>query len=230
MRCRYCNIALAPSRSFVDGEFCCDDHRQRFESESPSGIAVTKHVTQHLSAAFERLRQTFVPHRPHIDAEVTEAEIAVEEGVVESTLAAPELASTTIPEEQPIFAESLDEAGPSAHHQSEEGASATRANPAQENAASWRWLITAWRGAPRDLKLVSLLLPFLLVVAITGSLPKVPITTTGAAESGPGANANAEGGRRSVEDHESKPSHRAPRWRTPTISAPVWMPGKAVPT
>ena len=31
MRCRYCNNALAPSRSFVDGEFCCDDHRQMFE-------------------------------------------------------------------------------------------------------------------------------------------------------------------------------------------------------
>ena len=37
MRCRYCNTALAPSRSFVDGEFCCDDHRQAFEAESRLG-------------------------------------------------------------------------------------------------------------------------------------------------------------------------------------------------
>src|SRR5450432_1113851 len=27
MKCRYCNIALAPLRSFTDGEFCCDEHR-----------------------------------------------------------------------------------------------------------------------------------------------------------------------------------------------------------
>jgi hypothetical protein len=33
----------------------------------------------------------------------------------------------------------------------------------------------AWKGAPRDLKLVSALLPVLLVVAATGSLPNVPV-------------------------------------------------------
>ncbi len=179
MRCRYCNIALAPSRSFVDGEFCCDDHRQRFESESPSASAVTKHVTQHLSAAFERLRQTFVPRSP-AEAEFTDEEVVVESAAVDGTLVEPEVASTAIPVEEPVFAESLGEAGQSDEagqyaHQSDQDASATRPNPARDNAASWRWLITAWQGAPRDLKLVSLLLPFLLVVAISGSLPKVPI-------------------------------------------------------
>ena len=48
-------------------------------------------------------------------------------------------------------------------------------DPARETAGSWRWLLAAWKTAPRDLKLVSLLLPVLLVVAITGSVPKVPI-------------------------------------------------------
>jgi hypothetical protein len=48
-------------------------------------------------------------------------------------------------------------------------------HPARETAASWQWLNAAWKGAPRDLKLVTLLLPILLVVAITGSIPKVPI-------------------------------------------------------
>src|ERR1700730_12117475 len=33
MKCRYCNIALAPLRSLTDGEFCCDDHRQAFSEE-----------------------------------------------------------------------------------------------------------------------------------------------------------------------------------------------------
>jgi hypothetical protein len=164
MRCRYCNFALAPSRSFVDGEFCCDDHRQRFESESPSGSSVSKQVVQPLSAAFERLRRTFVPRSPAIDEEAAEAEIIEAEA---ATLVDPELEAAPAVEEQPVFAESLDERA--------QFASESRPNPARENAASWRWLISAWQGAPRDLKLVSLLLPFLLVVAISGSLPKVPI-------------------------------------------------------
>lgn len=33
MKCRYCNIALAPLRSLTDGEFCCDDHRHAFNEE-----------------------------------------------------------------------------------------------------------------------------------------------------------------------------------------------------
>src|SRR5579864_8728102 len=28
MKCRYCNIALAPLRTLTDGEFCCDEHRK----------------------------------------------------------------------------------------------------------------------------------------------------------------------------------------------------------
>ncbi len=66
--------------------------------------------------------------------------------------------------------------------QAEEGAAVlqepteeTRPHPAREVAGSWRWLVAAWKGSPRDLKLVTLLLPILLVVAINGSLPKVPI-------------------------------------------------------
>src|SRR5580693_7270967 len=31
MKCRYCNIALAPLRSLTDGEFCCDEHRAIFK-------------------------------------------------------------------------------------------------------------------------------------------------------------------------------------------------------
>ena len=51
----------------------------------------------------------------------------------------------------------------------------SRPHPARDVAGSWRWLVAAWKGSPRDLKLVSLLIPILLVVAINGSLPKVPI-------------------------------------------------------
>jgi hypothetical protein len=48
-------------------------------------------------------------------------------------------------------------------------------HPARKTPPSRLWLITAWKGAPRDLKLVSLLLPVLLVAALTGSVPKTPI-------------------------------------------------------
>src|SRR5258708_17835594 len=32
MKCRYCNVVLAPLRSLTDGEFCCDDHREAFRN------------------------------------------------------------------------------------------------------------------------------------------------------------------------------------------------------
>jgi hypothetical protein len=90
MRCRYCNVEIVPSRSFVDGEFCCDDHRQSFEA-NPVGL--------------------------------------------------------------PQKAETARDDRPASRH----------------------WLAATWQSAPRDLKLVSLLLPVLLAVAVTGAIPKVPV-------------------------------------------------------
>ncbi len=133
MRCRYCNIALAPSRSLVDGEFCCEDHRQRFDSEA------TPEITESAAAL------SALPAQPEIDPETLIEAGPYGEGYQESA---------DEPHEHP---------GPQAGH------------APRETAASWRWLVAAWTGAPRDLKLVSLMLPVLLVIAITGSLPKVPI-------------------------------------------------------
>jgi hypothetical protein len=148
MRCRYCNNALAPSRSFLDGEFCCDDHRQMFESHAPETN------TAEMYAAEEVIEPEALP------AELEYAET--------SELADPELMSETPEESEPVFEQSaLEESAPEA--------SDVRPNPARDTAASWRWLSAAWKSAPRDLKLVSLLLPILLVIAITGSIPKVPI-------------------------------------------------------
>src|ERR1700734_903082 len=142
MRCRYCNNALAPSRSFVDGEFCCDDHRQMFE------LALPDAGTAEMYAAEEETEQEALA------AEVEFSEI--------SELADPEQTAEALEEDEPVFQESAQEV------------SGVRPNPAHET-ASWRWLSAAWKSAPRDLKLVSVLLPILLVVAVTGSLPKVPI-------------------------------------------------------
>jgi hypothetical protein len=48
MKCRYCNIALAPLRSLTDGEFCCDDHRHAFHEEL---AACTESRSNHLPKA-----------------------------------------------------------------------------------------------------------------------------------------------------------------------------------
>jgi hypothetical protein len=53
----------------------------------------------------------------------------------------------------------------------------TRPQPVVETAVSWKWIRTAWKGAPRDLKLVTVVLPVLVAIAVTGSFPKVPIQT-----------------------------------------------------
>jgi len=163
MRCRYCNIALEPSRSFVDGEFCCDDHRQSFESE---GVYPTQ-STQPVSAALQMLRQKFAPRPSEAASNTEEAEFAAE----------PELmADSTF--EEPIEAaeeQSFDSLGDPSGDPSGDERFDTRPNPARETAASWRWINSAWKRAPRDLKLAGLVLPILLVIGINGTLPKVPI-------------------------------------------------------
>jgi hypothetical protein len=186
MRCRYCNIALATSRSFVDDEFCCDDHRQRFEldhrveldhrfesgerfepeetlePEAIYGTSVTSNFTHAISAALQMMRRRF-ERRSTVAGEIELTPAA------EISEAVPELSS--MPAEPAFEAEAVSEgleAPP-------EAAAAHGPDPARETAGSWRWLVAAWKSAPRDLKLVSLLLPVLLVVAITGSVPSVPI-------------------------------------------------------
>src|SRR6266853_966406 len=41
MKCRYCNITLAPLRRLTDGEFCCDDHRHAFLEEQAAPTEVS---------------------------------------------------------------------------------------------------------------------------------------------------------------------------------------------
>src|ERR1700722_965542 len=149
MRCRYCNTALAPSRSLVDGEFCCDDHRQAFDTEGDSATQPFRQpLTQRVSAALEMLRRRFAPEPPSPEPEV-----------------APELEVEFVPAESYV----------EAHQESSEEAAAPAPHPAPETAGSWRWLKATWKGAPRDLKLVTAVLPVLLIAAVSGAIPKVPI-------------------------------------------------------
>ncbi len=185
MRCRYCNIALAPSRSIIHGDFCCDDHRTAYEAEGASSTPVATPVRQPVYEAIEKLRRKFAS-QPVSEPEPERVEIVHDLGVDEASEIAPE--PEPEPEIEPVAAfESLEtEAEPQqiAEAFPEEDASEREAveperesapNPARETALSWQWITAAWKGAPRDLKLIGVLLPVLLVVAVTGSVPKVPV-------------------------------------------------------
>ena len=182
MRCRYCNIGLAPSRSIIHGEFCCDDHRQAYEAEGASATPVREPVYE----AIEKLRRKFSHPAPVPQPEA--AESVQDLGVEEASEIAPEAEPEREPEPEPVAAfESIETEGEpqqtaEAFSQEEsperevfEPEPESEINPARETALSWRWITAAWNGAPRDLKLISALLPVLLVVAVTGSVPKVPV-------------------------------------------------------
>jgi hypothetical protein len=87
---------------------------------------------------------------------------------------APELETAAV-----LETDSYAEAYAEAYEESEAPVVAPKSRPAVQSKTSWHWLHAKWNAAPRDLKLVTLLLPVLLVVAITGSMPKVPIKQLG---------------------------------------------------
>jgi hypothetical protein len=163
MRCRYCHIELAPLSSFIDGEFCCDSHREAFDAAGLAEIPPAEippaeiPMTERLSAAIQVLRRKFGPSPSRVHATSDQLEFSPEPDVAEGTGAALEAESY----ENEMYTEAADEPPP--------------LNPARETAASWRWLLAAWKRAPRDLKLIGVLLPVLLVIAVSRSIPKVPI-------------------------------------------------------
>ena len=74
MRCRYCNIALAPLRSLANDEFCCDEHRDAFHAQQAAApnapeatvepvVPVTP-TKSDLPAALRMLRLKFAPAPP----------------------------------------------------------------------------------------------------------------------------------------------------------------------
>ncbi len=173
MRCRYCNISLAPSRSFVDGEFCCDDHRQRVELETPFEPAGSSSVParQPVSAALRMLRRKFPPLAPRPEVILPEHDSTpIEPGL--ETEATTEAESYSA---DPYAAEALSEGLEESAEEAASEVPESDPNPARETAASSHWLYAAWKKAPRDLKLIGVVLPILLFVAVTGTLPKAPI-------------------------------------------------------
>jgi hypothetical protein len=150
MRCRYCNIALAPLRSLADDEFCCDDHRDAFYQQQAAPLPAPSET---------------VDSDPPVVPELPAFPILLPPSPAPEEPALEQMA-------QPVEEfESLADSSPDV-----EPSEPTSSHPGLDISA-WKWIRTAWKGTPRDLKLVTVLLPVLAALAVTGSFPKVPIKT-----------------------------------------------------
>src|ERR1700722_8473737 len=231
MKCRYCNIALAPLRSLTDGEFCCDDHRYAFHEEQAAPIEVS--LEPPLQGALFPLTVTLPWESPDaLPAPIWKAEPKEFKAVVAkpaSSLLSPWTESAepdppvweqvlplrfsatpadsdtgcteelpgdlefpgiialprcvldpvSIPVEpkfeqpEPVAAPApVVAAGVEPEPISEE-APRVLTQPYREVANSWHWLRDAWKNAPTDLKVVTILLPILLAVAVGPAMPKI---------------------------------------------------------
>jgi hypothetical protein len=213
MKCRYCNVALAPLRSLTDGEFCCDEHRQAFEGRGahrdhgsptipePLGDQTsynTEHtasndlraMAQNLNAFdFQSSNRAPQPSPSAPDSEVGFSAPAELNPAVEASPLGLE------PEPGHIPAWSI---GPEANIETEATISTAEAlpdetrrdneneelsgrpegapsHPSHEVLSSWRWLNAAWYKAPRDLKILLVVLPVLVALAVGPSVPKVKV-------------------------------------------------------
>ena len=231
MKCRYCNIALAPLRSLTDGEFCCDDHRHAFSEETAARTEVL--LEPLLKEALFPLDFRFSGGRPAVPpppvctleprefkpkavrppsslllpwTEVIQPDPPVLDRLLPLRFSASPADSDTgfteelpgdlefpgvialphcqvdpltipfegnlarepeiIPQAEPLFrvdVKSNPEPEPEAAH------------PYREVAHSWHWLRDAWKNAPSDLKVVTVLLPILLAVAVGPWTSKVKV-------------------------------------------------------
>lgn len=145
-------------RNLADGEFCCDEHRRSYRQEQerlPGPADLTSEVTPEpaVSAAIQMLRRKFGTRAiPQISQNEATAPVEVE------------LA-------EPVYVESKEEPVTEVF---EEAAETTKWH---DLASAWQSVRRAWASAPRDLKLATVALPVLAVIAITGMFPKVPIQT-----------------------------------------------------
>ncbi len=217
MKCRYCNIALAPLRTLTDGEFCCDEHRQALaESGSAQDLAggmpesgfVPLHARVQTASPICPAPQVAPPAQFEFRPEATVAPVFSaprQPGDAPKNLhlpnrllalkfqgqlfnsPAPAVAGwTTQPEfpSAPVLPGVCTEpSAPTAEslYSPDEEAMAEIGEPrfhhmAHEAARSWRWLMDAWRKAPSELKIITVLLPILAALAVSPSMPKMRIS------------------------------------------------------
>jgi hypothetical protein len=215
MKCRYCNVALAPLRSLTDGEFCCDEHRQAFEGRGahraggsrdilePAGDKPSYSTDQTASSDLRAMAQNlnafdFQSSNPALERSssapgpeagfsasaelnpaVESAQVAVEPepaGYIPAWSMGPE--ANTEAEANFSGAQAFtDEMGPGGDELSGKPLGVP-SHPSHEVLSSWRWLSAAWYKAPRDLKILLVVLPVLVALAVGPSLPKVKVAVS----------------------------------------------------
>src|SRR5580692_1038957 len=222
MKCRYCNVALAPLRTLTDGEFCCDEHRVAFaelggnEAASPppeSGLVP-------LGAKFEtvagetpalQLKQPvpleFRPKTmaaPAFAAPVESRETKKWFGLPQRLLSlkfstqlfnmaskrvTPPMAEPQFPAkpmlpgaqvEPTTFVRPAKLSGVDSEVPKDAIEDLVESEPrfqrvALEAARCRRWMADVWTKAPSELKIMTVLLPVLLAMAVSHSMPKVQI-------------------------------------------------------
>jgi len=132
-----------------------------------------------LSSGFSPIEGTIhVPRIPRVAMDVVtierEVPIEVPAPVVEAVQADAPVPIESAPLEapKPIEFTATDSEQPPAS-ESETGEAAKIPHPAPAIPGSWRWMKDAWRTAPADLRTMAVLIPLLLAVAVSGSIPKV---------------------------------------------------------
>ena len=230
MKCRYCNIALAPLRSLTDGEFCCDEHRVAFtdrddaEAATPPPLAGSllplhaklESATENLPAAHPSASAPLEFRPKTMAAPAFSAPVEAPDtknwlrlpgrllalkfrsqlfNTASPRVAPPPAAEPKFPAapvlpgayvEPPMFAafrDASDPAGDAHAEVPEVSENQSGVHPlalhhmAQEAARSWRWMLDVWRKAPSELRIMTVLLPVLLALAVSPSMPKVEISS-----------------------------------------------------
>ena len=224
MKCRYCNIALAPLRSLTDGEFCCDEHRVAFkemagdEAVSAAPPPPPEHRLVPLEAKMESAQAEHSP--PHLKQPVplefrpktmaapafsapVEAPagrgwksvaselLALKFGAqlfntpvrkVAQCIGVPQFPALPILPGAQVAA-SAPLTAPAEWSESgeliPEDSVPTRFDRVSGHAArSWSWLVDTWHRAPTELKIMTVILPILLALAVSPSTPSVKLPAT----------------------------------------------------
>jgi len=230
MKCRYCNIALAPLRTLANGEFCSDEHRAAYTeqggeeavSSPPEGGLVPLNTKfENVSGqtpALHPVPPTPLEFRPKtmaapafsapVETRDTKKWFGLHGRLLALKLGA-HLFNTpgNTPSRRPALMESLAQSGgepkfpaapvlPGAYVEpptfagrsewyegeneaaveaEEESQNSRFQHVAIEAARSWRWLADVWRKAPSELRIMTVLLPVLLALAVSPSMPKVKL-------------------------------------------------------
>jgi hypothetical protein len=204
MLCRLCNTHLAPLRILEYGEFCSDEHRLEFQAEqdrieAASIPAPTPSISQRGTIA--SVAPVFRAPMGSPEPAPFSLEVAVPSGQsmggpsatsgaafpqgkrllplhFKLRLSSPSPAVTAGLPEGPFFTQNVLPwmAPPALMLDADFPQSGDLpALPVRKLLGSWSWIKDAWLSSPTDLRTMALLVPVLLAVAVSGSVPKVSL-------------------------------------------------------